>query len=131
MRANIARRRSAVAFAGLALAALALTETTSCRRRERVPQSQGAVVSEELRFVGRVVLEGALAHAREGGICVRLVEQDTGRVVLQRIYDIGDPAWDRRAERQALYFSLTPADAFDAEPPVHAPIVLEAFQLAP
>lgn len=85
----------------------------------------------ELRFVGRLVLEGALARAKDGGICVRLVEGDTGRVLLQRVYELGDPTWDRRAERQALYFALTPADAFDAEPPVRAPIVLEAFHLPP
>lgn len=125
MRANLARRRT-----GTVLTLLVLLGAGACHREER-PRSQGAIVREELRFVGRLVLEGALGRAHDGGICVRLVEGDTGRVLLQRVYDLGDPSWDRWSDRQALYFALTPADAFDAEAPVRAPIVLEAFHLPP
>lgn len=91
----------------------------------------GPIVTAPLEFTGRLVLDGSFAASREGGVLVRLVEQTTGRIVLQRIYDLGDPAWDRRDREQALYFALDPDCAFDARPPVRAPLLVEAVHLPP
>lgn len=89
------------------------------------------VVEGPLAVSGRLTLTGSLASAREGGINLRLVESWSGRVLLQRVYDLGDPLWDRRDEEQGLYFALTPEFALDARPPVRAPIALEAVHLPP
>ncbi|MBK7875052.1 MAG: hypothetical protein IPJ77_04755 [Planctomycetes bacterium] len=122
MRSSIART---------ALLGLLLLGSAGCGGSSQPPRggALGPTVQAPLRFAGRLSLSGSLAGAREGGVLVRLVEQATGRVVLRRIYDLGDPLWDRRAAEQSLYFALTPDSAFDAEPPVHAPIVLEAVHL--
>lgn len=89
------------------------------------------VVEARLAVSGRLTLTGSLATAREGGINLRLVERWSGRVLLQRIYDLADPLWDRRDDEQGLYFALTPEFELDARPPVRAPVVLEAVYLPP
>lgn len=123
MRSSLRR----AAFAALLLA------FASCGRSGQPPADlvPGPVVEAPLRCSGRLILSGSLAAAREGGMLVRLVEQATGRVLLQRIYDLGDPLWDRREAEQALYFGLDPDFAFDAAPPIHAPLVVEAVHLPP
>lgn len=91
--------------------------------------ARGPLVTGPLSAAGRIELSGALARARDGGVAVRLVEQESGRVLLQRIYDLGDPLWTRRDDGQSLYFSLGPEHEFDAQAPAHAPLVLEAVHL--
>jgi len=85
----------------------------------------------ELRVAGQLALTGGLAQVREGGLCLRLSEKGSGRVLLQRIYDLGDPLWDRRDEHQALYFALGAEHAFDATPPILAPLEFAAVYLEP
>ena len=89
------------------------------------------VVEGRLASIGRLTLTGALADAREGGVNLRLVEAWSGRVLLQRVYDLGDPLWDRRGEWQSLYYAVGPGFELDARPPVRAPLVLEAIHLPP
>ncbi|MBI5361839.1 MAG: hypothetical protein HZA53_01590 [Planctomycetes bacterium] len=89
------------------------------------------IVQGRLAVLGRLTLTGALADAREGGVNLRIVEAWSGRVLLQRVYDLGDPLWDRRDSSQALYYAIGPGFEFDARPPVRGPLVLEVIHLPP
>ncbi len=91
--------------------------------------ARGLLITGPLSATGRIELSGALARTRDGGVALRLVEQDSGRVLLQRIYDLGDPLWTRRDDGQSLYFALGPEHEFDSHAPAHAPLVLEAIHL--
>lgn len=93
--------------------------------------AQHPVVEAPLASIGRLTLTGSLADAREGGVNLRIVEAWSGRVLLQRVYDLGDPLWDRREVSQALYYAIGPGFELDAAAPVRAPLALEVIHLPP
>lgn len=114
--------------------AAALGVAASCGHPSGKSQAQHAValgprIEGPFRASGRLEVCGALAQPADGGVVLRLVEQGTGRVVLQRTYDLRDPAWDRRAGCASLYWTLGDAHVFDGTEPVHEPLVLEAVEL--
>lgn len=103
----------------------------ACTRDDALPPAAlGPVITEPLAVAGRLTLSGGLAKADGGGVVLRLVEQATGRVLLQRTYDLADPLWDRREGSQGVYFALDARDAVAAAAPVHAPLVFEAAYVA-
>jgi len=103
----------------------------ACSREPAPPTAElGPLVTEPLAVSGRLTLSGGLADSDAGAIVVRLVEQGTGRVLLQRTYDLADPLWDRRDVSQLLYFALDARDELAAGTPVHAPLVLEAVHVS-
>jgi len=114
---------------GSFLLVAALT-VVACRREEATPPvASGPVITEPLSVSGRLTLSGGLARIDGGGVVLRLVEQGTGRVLLQRTYDLADPIWDRRDVAQCVYFALDARDGVTTTS-VHAPLVLEAIYVA-
>ena len=117
----------------IALTCLALTSFSllACSREPASASAPlGPVVTEPLAVSGRLTLAGGLADSDAGAIVVRLVEQATRRVLLQRTYDLADPLWDRREASQVLYFALDARDGVASSAPVHAPLVLEAVHVS-
>jgi hypothetical protein len=111
------------------LAVLALWTAGGCCGEACDPDA--SVVAAPLRLRGQLSVTGLHDPEAEGGVLLRLVEQESGRVLLRRVYDLGDPAWQRSEGRCFLYYSLSPEFAFDAEAPIRAPLVVEALHLPP
>jgi hypothetical protein len=130
-RLGLAARARCVACLALASFAPASFALLACSREpSAVTEPLGPVVTEPLAVSGRLTLAGGLADSDAGAIVVRLVEQATGRVLLQRTYDLADPLWDRREVSQVLYFALDARDGVASGAPVHAPLVLEAVHVS-
>lgn len=109
-------------FAFLLFAACAQSEDSVSSTSALAPVSADREFPAGTEYRGEFVLRGDAALLATGSASIAIVSADADTPVLQRTWDLGDPAWRVGDGERRLYFAL---DARDAWPGADARIAAE------